>query len=325
MAGTGINGPFNFTTREYYDNNGDLNAAKGATLSFEDLDQTLLFLSASAASASGAGAALTSDVTANVTAGNITPGTTLATGTTFQEFAQQLLVTYIEPTITAVQAWYNNSQITYTYDVGDSLIIDEIKWSETADSPNGYYPQNYGDLTITIDGTPYNIGTPSSPYSYIVTPPQTIYESSVTSTSITVSGLDKNLTTVSGSKTISFSLRNQFGGYGGAIPTNNSQAQALFNFITGSQTNVFDSNKAFNVTCDGNYTNDPANYTYIVYPSTYGTLSNIIQNGATPVLGAFTSLGQFNINNGYGYSYSVYIYKSNALGAFADGVTLAIT
>ncbi len=117
MAGTGVNGPFNFTTREYFDNAGDPNAAKGSTLSFEELDETLLFLSASAASASGA--VLTSNITSNIGAGAIGSGTTLTVGTTFQDFVQQLLVTYIEPTITGVQAWYNNSQLsTYTYDVG---------------------------------------------------------------------------------------------------------------------------------------------------------------------------------------------------------------
>lgn len=42
---TGINGPFSFTTRDYYDNNGDTNAAYGDELSWEQLDTTLLFLS----------------------------------------------------------------------------------------------------------------------------------------------------------------------------------------------------------------------------------------------------------------------------------------
>jgi hypothetical protein len=324
MAGTGINGPFDFTTREYYDNNGDTNAAKGSTLSFEELDETLLFLSASAAA--GGGASLTTNVTSNIVAGAIASGTTIPAGTTFQEFVQQLLITYIKPTITGVQIWNNNSLIsTATYDVGDSFDIDEVKWSETADSPDGKFPEEYGNISITIDGTSYNAGTPFSPYNYIVSPSQTINKNTVTSTSITVSGLDKNSSTVSGTKTISFSLRNQFGGYGGTIPTNTSQAQALFNFITGSQTNDFDSNKAFNVICDGTYTNNPSNYTYIMYPASYGVLSNIIQDGATPVLGAFTNLGIFTINNGYGFSYSVYIYRSNAFGAFANGVTLAIT
>jgi hypothetical protein len=319
--GTPITGPFTFKTRQFYDANGT-NTAKDSTLTFEELDETLLALSASAASASGA--VLTSNVTSNVIAGAIGSGTTLTAGTTFQQFVQQLLVTYIEPTITNVQAWYNNSELsTYTYDVGDSLDIDEVRWSTTDDSPDEEPPQYYGVISASIDGILYDMGAIPSPYQLPAT--QTITETSVISTSIIISGIDKNNNSVSGTKTISFSLRNQFGGYGGTIPNNSSTAQALFNFITGSQTNVFDSNKAFNVACDGTYTNSPSNFTYIIYPSSYGTLSNIIQDGATPVLTAFANLGAFTINNGYGHSYSIYIYKSNALGAFANGVTLAIT
>jgi hypothetical protein len=324
MAGQGINGPFPFQTREYYDNNGDTNAAKGSTLTFEDLDKTLLFLSASVASASAAGAVLTSNVTSNIGAGAIGSGTILTAGTTFQEFVERLLVTYIEPTITNVQAWYNNSELsTYTYDVGDSLDIDEVRWSTTNDSPDGEPPQFYGVISASIEGTSYDMGSTTSPYTLPTT--QTITKTSVTSTSVIISGIDKNNNPVSGTKTISFSLRNQFGGYGGTVPNDSFTAQALFNFITGSQTHVFDSNKAFNITCDGTYTNNSSNFTYIMYPSSYGLLSNIIQDGATPVLTAFTNLGIFTINNGYGYSYDVRIYKSNALGAFANGVTLAIT
>ena len=53
MAGQGINGPFPFQTREYFDNAGDPNAAKGSTLTFEELDKTLLSLSASIANVEG--------------------------------------------------------------------------------------------------------------------------------------------------------------------------------------------------------------------------------------------------------------------------------
>jgi hypothetical protein len=312
-----------FTTRQYYVENTP-DTAKGSTLTFEELDKTLLFLSSSVASASGA--TLTTNVISNIEAGAIASGTTIPAGTTFQQFVQQLLVTYIEPTITGVQIWNNNSLIsTATYDVGDSFDIDEVKWSETADSPDGKFPEEYGNIFITINGTTYNTGTPTSPYSYTVSPSQTISENTVTSVLTIVEGLDKNLATIAGTKTISFSLRNQFGGYGGIIPTSATQAQDLFNYLTGSQTNVFDNNKAFNVICDGTYTNNSSNYTYIIYPASYGVLSNIIQDGATPVLGAFTNLGTFTISNGYGHSYNVLIYKSNALGAFANGVTLAIT
>lgn len=48
----------------------------------------------------GGGAALTTDVTANLTVGNITSGTKLNQGTTFTEFVQKLLITEIAPTVT---------------------------------------------------------------------------------------------------------------------------------------------------------------------------------------------------------------------------------
>jgi hypothetical protein len=47
--GEPISRPFAFTTRQYYDIDGDPNVANDATLSFEELDTTLLFLSSSIA------------------------------------------------------------------------------------------------------------------------------------------------------------------------------------------------------------------------------------------------------------------------------------
>jgi len=67
------------------------------------------------------------------------------------------------------------------------------------------------------------------------------------------------------------------------------------------------------------------NYTYIIYPSSYGNLSNIIQNGALSVLTAFTNLGTYSIVNSYGVSVNVLVYKSNSDKAFASGTTLAIS
>ena len=71
--------------------------------------------------------------------------------------------------------------------------------------------------------------------------------------------------------------------------------------------------------------NDPTKYTYIIYPASYGDLSSIIQNGATPVLGAFTKVGDYTITNDYSISELVRVYRSNALGAFSNATTLAIT
>jgi hypothetical protein len=326
MPTQGINGPFPFQTREYFDNAGDTNAAKGSTLTFAELDKTLLFLSASAASGGG-DAVLTSNVTSNVTAGNITSGTTLATGTTFQQFVETLLITYIEPTITGVQIWNNNSQITSSsYDVGDTFDIDEVKWSTTNDNPDGKPPQYYGDITITVDGTSYNAGQNPSPFS--LPSPQTINETSVTSAVINVSGEDKNGGSVSGNRTINFYFRNQFGGSSYNLTAgDNATAQLISDIIRANEVasnNVLTNSKAFNPV-GSTYTKNPANRTYIIYPSSYGNLTQITKNGSLPTIDAWINLGNFTIDNVNGFSFSVKIYKSDQPGAYEATDTFQIT
>jgi hypothetical protein len=87
---------------------------------------------------------------------------------------------------------------------------------------------------------------------------------------------------------------------------------------------ILDSDRVWTATCSA--ANDTlGNYTYILYPASYGDLSTIIQNGALPVLGAFTKLGDYTITNAYGASISVRVYKSNSDKAFSNGTTLAIS
>ena len=127
MAGTGISGPFNFTTREYYDNNGDSNAAKGATLSFEELDETLLFLSASAASGSSGvyASAFYPNTTVPATVGGITINTSVDTleGKTFSEMFDQLLFPTINPTAQPVGGASTIISPTGIQEVGTSVNV----------------------------------------------------------------------------------------------------------------------------------------------------------------------------------------------------------
>lgn len=324
MPTQGINGPFPFQTREFYDNNGDTNAAKGSTLTFEELDKTLLSLSASIATSS---AVLTDNVLSNVTAGNIAPGTTLTAGTTFQQFVETLLITYIAPTITGVQAWDNGSQITpYTRDVNNPVTIDEIVWSSTDDNPDNQPPEYYGPITITVNGTPYNAGQNPSPFSLPST--QTVNKTNSSTAVITVAGIDKNNNAVSGTKTIYFYFRNQFGGsLYNLTAGDNSTAQLISNEIRTNEVasnNVLTNSKAFNPV-GSTYTKNPSNRTYVIYPSSYGTLTQITKNGSLPTIDAWIDLGTFTINNAYGTSFSVRIYKSDQPGAYEATDTFQIT
>ena len=69
------------------------------------------------------------------------------------------------------------------------------------------------------------------------------------------------------------------------------------------------------------------NWTYIAIPHSYGTISGIIQDGATPVYGAFNSApnqSNFSIINQYSVDIKYDIYKSNASNAFTNN-TLVIS
>jgi hypothetical protein len=57
-------------------------------------------------------------------------------------------------------------------------------------------------------------------------------------------------------------------------------------------------------------------YTYYCYPASYGDLNNIILDGASPILGAFSRLADVLVTNQYGVDLLYRIYKSNAPDAF---------
>ena len=62
-----------------------------------------------------------------------------------------------------------------------------------------------------------------------------------------------------------------------------------------------------------------------MYPASYGDISSIIMNGATPVETAFVKQTDRTITNAYGSTELYRIYKSTIQGAYADGVTLQIS
>lgn len=60
-------------------------------------------------------------------------------------------------------------------------------------------------------------------------------------------------------------------------------------------------------------------FTYIAYPTTFGAISGIIMDGATPVLGAFSIINNtLSVTNQYGVATNYIIYRSNATNAFTN-------
>jgi hypothetical protein len=125
--------------------------------------------------------------------------------------------------------------------------------------------------------------------------------------------------TAATSTTVNFYYRNYLAA-SSTVVNSNATAQTVVNAAFSSSLST---TRAWTPICIS-ATDILGNYTYIVYPSSYGNLSNIIQNGALSVLTAFTNLGTYSVTNSYGVSVSVLVYKSNSDKAFASGTTLAI-
>lgn len=127
---------------------------------------------------------------------------------------------------------------------------------------------------------------------------QTFLSSTVSPTSASISFTHKNLLLYDADTTISLS---DIDGSSSNLALTNSKARTISGVTAGSGL-----------------------YTYYTYAASAGDLSNIIQDGATPVLGAFTKLSDLTGTNSFGATVTYRVYKSNATNAFTNN-TLAIT
>lgn len=277
---------------------------------------------------SGGGSAdLTADLTANLTVGGVTSGETFTQGSTIEALLRDMLITYQEPTVGSLSIRNGGSGVsTSTRDVGASFTCDDATFTAGVDSPNGDYPQSASlsctgaDIGSFSEDGPNDVQA-SNTITFSTT--RTISRASDSGTvTFTVSTDSRNSgDTQSTSRSFSFQWRN----YLAASSTTISDGTSLQNVLDNNTVqSPFDTNKSWTATC-GAANNTAGNYTYIIYPASYGDLSGIIQNGATPVLGAFTKLGDYTADNTEGSSKSWRVYKSNADQAFGNGTTLAIS
>ena len=142
---------------------------------------------------------------------------------------------------------------------------------------------------------------------------------------VTDSGGGSDVTLNSNSRTFSWRYRVKVGASSTSTLSSASDAQTLYDNIT--TTGAYDNlktNSAFTAQCSSAM-ETAGNYTYIIYPASFTEITSIVQGGAIPVLGAFTDLGDFTIDNQYGVSISYSFYRSNITQAFADSTYLDIT
>jgi len=128
------------------------------------------------------------------------------------------------------------------------------------------------------------------------------------------------ITISSNPRTIRFRYRAKVGAYGAEVSSDNYQA------IYDDLLDVYDElqlETTITASCNED-TNNGDNFTYIIYPASWGDISQILQ-AAFDVTTAFTKEGPFLVTNSYGALVEYYFYKSNDPGAFGPGVNLTIS
>lgn len=272
-------------------------------------------------------ATLQAGITSNVTVGGATAPITFISGTSLETIIRTMLVTYIPPTLSSLVMRNSSSLIsTSTREVGASFTANTASFTAAADNPTSIYP-----LSASFTASGADIGTVQYYFgnnvlgSSNVLPigsSNTYTRTTAGSVTFTVNGKrsDTLAAITPATTTMAFQWRNYLGASSTGI-MNDSTAQTVVNTAVAS---TLASSKSWTATCTA--ANDTlGNFTYIIYPASYGDLASIIQNGATPVLGAFTKIGDFTVTNTFSISLSYRVYKSNSDKAFASGTTLTIS
>jgi len=274
------------------------------------------------------GANIANTINTNITVGGVPSGTNFPAGTSIEDIIRELLVTYIPPGLSNLGLKIGGSTISTTArDVGASFTINTASFNASVDNPGGLYAVSSSFTASGANGGTINyyfgdnvlVGTNNLG----IGGTYTITKNTAGSVTFTVNAKrpDTFAAISDTSTSISFQFRNYLAASTTIIATNSDAQSVIDNDIVTSQ---LDTDRVWTTTCSA--ANDTlGKFTYIIYPASYGDLSTVIQNGALPVLTAFTKLGDFTITNTNGVSLSVRVYKSNADKAFASGVTLAIS
>jgi hypothetical protein len=229
-----------------------------------------------------------------------------AFGKTAEWVINDIAQEYIKPAFTGVTlgASPNSNPI----EVGTTLTNLSITYSANNDSL-GNQPIN---RAIAGDGYNRSIMAETSPYLGTASSVSNVN----TTKNWTVSGTDKDNFPIG---SISTSRTWQWRYYFGALPVNITSAN-----LNTLQQNKLTAGKNTTWTCTiDNFTD--ANYTYVVYPSIYGNLSEILQDGALNVITAFNPPVDVAFTNALGVPVTMRVYKSNSTKAFLVGVNLVIS
>jgi hypothetical protein len=185
-------------------------------------------------------------------------------------------------------------------------------------SPSGSINQTQSKAKITAwslqrcysgSGSYITLASATGLSTYTVTipsTPDTTIPTTATDINYRINYTDENTSGVGGAQTITFK-NYSYWGYNTATSLSSAQIVALAN-------KNFLASQAMTTT----FTAGILEYTYYVYPATYGDITSIILDGVTPILGAFTKLSNVTVTNPNGGVSTYKVYKSNIPGAFTS-------
>lgn len=272
----------------------------------DKLNEAILYMNDSIASV------LSSELTATRTVGGVSSGDVYPNGTSFSQILRDILAPYNPPSFTGLTV--SLTPTSSYYEVGEAVTVGDATFSYSNDS-EGNPPQN-----MYLSGSGFNKAVTTSPVTH---DPASVQNNTATSTTWTLSGEDKDGNPISNrnfSKT--WRYRYYFGASSTELTAGSTDAAAEA-VIESLQQSALLSSRSTTWTA-GSHNNTAGNYTYIAYKQSFGDITTIIQNGALPVLGAFTKLGDFTTTNAYGVTVVYRLYKSNADNAFSNGTTLNV-
>lgn len=312
-----------FKTREFYIEDTDPNTAKGSTLTFEELDKTLLFLSQSISSGSSGvyASAFYPNTNVPATVGGITINTSVNTleGLTFSEMFDQLLFPTIDPTPQPAGGASTIISPTAIQEVGTSVDVTltttftQGVWraGSIAATVRDYYgPAN--DYIFKSGSTTINNGTNDTHTfsNHIV-----ILDNNTFSTQVSYNAGQQPVD----SKEVNFGIANS----AGTTPLETDSFTGVYPILYGMSTtnylaggNIYEDvgiSKAVIAKPTSPYSlplNGTNQYVYIAYPASYGGATLKDQNGFS--LASYLIITR-NISSPYWNNISYIIYRSPSL------------
>ncbi len=255
----------------------------------------------------------TVDHTFTTTVGAWTAGQTLAAGANIDAVLAKLGEPYVSSAFASFTLGLTGGAP--SWEIGQAVTVNNGSWTVTNDS------EGLGISNITIAGTGFtNAIRPSSPATADAAN-KTVDTSTYGAKTWTISGLNS----IGGAVTRAYTGNAYYTVTFGAsqtVVTDNVSAKAVYDSMA---TRSLQADNNALTTAGTALTATNGYFTYIFIPVSYGTLSNVIQGGALPVRGSFDAGTVYTFLNAQGASCQYNVYKSNASGAFGNGVSLAIS